>query len=582
MRTFGTIALVESLGRKQWAIACEPHVRVRMKRIFEKIPKGAHDTLMLSDTIEHAAELLWFIGRFPMKVSPLPYLKKRAAEHRERASTIEKILAAGYTPPDFAELALPPREYQRVAADLAMRTGRLLVADDLGLGKTCTAITTLVDPTNLPALVVTMTHLPTQWKGEIGRFLPGLRCHVLTKGKPYPLDGAGETGQLALPGRAGNTFPDVIISNYHKLSNWAQALAGRVNSVIFDEIQELRLPASGKYSAACHIACGAKLRVGLSATPVYNMGGEIYSVMNVLAPGELGSAAEFSREWCSGQLDEDSAPGAVRDPKALGYYLREQGLMLRRKRAEVGRELPALQRIVHTVECDEKEIDKVSKSVAELARIVLAKSGAEPFQKMRAAEEFSNTLRQATGIAKAPYVASFVKMILESGEPVVLAGWHREVYSIWLDLLKDYNPVMFTGSESPKQKEEAKAAFLRGDSKLMIMSLRSGAGLDGLQKVCRTAVIGELDWSPKVHDQFIGRLHRDGQTGPCVAYFPVADSGSDPTIIDVLGVKAAQAHGINDPDAPLVVENTADPGRVKKLAEDFLRRHGGEKGRAAA
>ena len=526
--------------------------------------------------------MLWFLDRFPMKVTPKAYLKERAAAHRERASEIEKILAAGYTPPAFAGLALPAREYQRIAAALATRTGRLLIADDLGLGKTCSAICTLEDPSNLPALVVTMTHLPRQWQSEIKRFLPSLRCHVLSKGTPYALDGGKATGaQLALPGRAGTTFPDVVISNYHKLGGWAQALAGRVNTVIFDEIQELRIPGSAKYSAARHIARDAKLRVGLSATPVYNMGGEIHAVAEILAPGELGSAAEFNREWCSGET-KDGAPGSVRDPKALGYYLREQGLMIRRTRAEVGRELPPLQRIVHEIECDEQEIEKVSTSVAELARSVLAKGGVEPFQKMRAAEEFSNALRQATGIAKAPYVATFAKMILESGEPIVLGGWHRTVYSIWLDMLKDYNPVMFTGSESPAAKEKAKQAFVRGESKVLIMSLRSGAGLDGLQHVCRTGVIGELDWSPKVHDQLIGRWFRDGQKQPCVAYFPVADSGSDPTVLDVLGLKAAQAQGINDPDAPLVVESTADPERVKRLAEDFLRRHGGEKGRGAA
>lgn len=113
MRTFGTVRLVDALGKKQWAITCEPHVRVRLKRIFEKIPKGAHDTLTLSDTVEHASELLWFLDRYPMKVPQLNYLKARAREHQERATEIERILAAGYAPPAFAELALPPREYQR-------------------------------------------------------------------------------------------------------------------------------------------------------------------------------------------------------------------------------------------------------------------------------------------------------------------------------------------------------------------------------------------------------------------------------------------------------------------------------------
>jgi hypothetical protein len=42
--------------------------------------------------------------------------------------------------------------------------------------------------------------------------------------------------------------------------------------------------------------------------------------------------------------------------------------------------------------------------------------------------DFDWKMRQATGIAKAPYVAEFVKLLLESEQKVVLFGWHRDVY----------------------------------------------------------------------------------------------------------------------------------------------------------
>src|SRR5690606_41175610 len=70
-------------------------------------------------------------------------------------------------------------------------------------------------------------------------------------------------------------FRSVIISNYHKLAGWADVLAGKVRSVVFDEVQELRIPGTGKYYAARHIAGQADFRLGLSATPIYNYGGEI-------------------------------------------------------------------------------------------------------------------------------------------------------------------------------------------------------------------------------------------------------------------------------------------------------------------
>ena len=79
-------------------------------------------------------------------------------------------------------------------------------------------------------------------------------------------------------------------------------------------------------------------------------------------------------------------------------------------------------------------------------------------------------------------MADFVRLLVESGEKVVLYGWHREVYSIWLDRLKDLNPAMYTGSESVPQKDEAKRRFVAGETFVFIISLRAGAGLDGLRK----------------------------------------------------------------------------------------------------
>jgi SNF2 family DNA or RNA helicase len=556
VRTFGTV--VHWPNAKQWAIECEPHVRVRIKRVFEQIAKGAHDVIMLADTPENAAELLWFLKRYPMKVRDLAVLKAHAKIYKDRATAIETVLAADYQPRAF-EMALPPREYQRIAADLALRTGRLLLADDVGLGKTASAICCLTDASVLPALVVTLTHLPEQWKRELARFMPGLRVHVLKTGTPY-----------VISQKHGGYFPDVVISNYHKLNGWAQALAGRVKTVVFDECQELRIPRSDKYSAAHHIASQATLKIGLSATPIYNMGGEIHSVLDVIAPSEMGTKLEFEREWCGANSHNRGAE--VKDPKALGYYLREMGLMLRRTRADVGRELPPISRIPYEVDSDPQALENVSKAVEELARVILAAGGTSPFQKLKASEELSWRLRQATGIAKAPYVAQFVRLLVEGGERVVLYGWHREVYSIWADLLKDLNPVFFTGEESVNQKQASKEAFVSGESKVLIMSLRAGAGLDGLQGVTRTVVFGELDWSPGVHEQCIGRVHRDGQGQPVTAFFLIADAGSDPVVADVLGIKAAQAKAVNDPDAPLVAQLQSDPDRIKHLAEDFMRR----------
>ena len=313
------------------------------------------------------------------------------------------------------------------------------------------------------------------------------------------------------------------------------------------------------------------MKVGLSATPIYNYGGEIYNVMTAISPGSLGTRHEFLREWCDSTMSDRPK---ISDPKAFGSYMREHGLMIRRTRSQVGRELESLTKIPHAIDANTDALSDIEDSAAELAQIILAQGEAKKGMKMMASEQLSNVLRQATGIAKAPYVADFVRMLVESDEPVMLFGWHHEVYEIWKSKLADLNPVMYTGKQSANQKEEAKQAFMSGESKVLMMSLRAGAGLDGLQHCCRTVVFGELDWSPGVHDQNAGRIHRDGQKDPVMAYFLISEFGADPIMADVLGVKRSQMQGIRDPEADLIQRSGSGDHNAKKLAEHFLKQRG--------
>jgi SNF2 family DNA or RNA helicase len=565
-RIYGSLALKGDT----WHLSAEPHVMIRMKRLFRRVDTSIVGSMTIKDSDEVSRDLLWVLERYTLVVeaADLKHLTRRSKVFDERSDAFVGILTGQLKARAFS-LAIPAREYQRIAADLALRMGGLLVADDLGLGKTATGICMLTDPRTRPALVVTLTHLPTQWQRELKKFAPSLTTHIIKKGTPYDI-GKGK-------------LPDVLITNYHKLSGWARTLGGTMRSVIFDECQELRRTDSDKARAARHIAEGALFRLGTSATPIYNYGSEFYNVLSVLRPDALGTMSEFVREWCSGSLDSHGR-AQITDPKAFGAFVRDTGLMIRRTRRDVGRELPALSKIPHYVDSDTKALDEAKSSVATLAKMILDRTGTN-FDRMKAGGELDWRMRQATGIAKGPYVAEFVKLLVEAGEKVLLYGWHHSVYKLWVDRMSpDVKVAMYTGEESVAQKEEAQRSFVKGDTQVLIMSLRAGQGIDGLQVACRTVVIGELDWSPGVLEQCIGRIHRDGQKDPVAAYYLVSDDGSDPVIADVLGLKKAQIEGVRDPMASLVEKAEAPEQGIRKLAEAVLaarkeRRHDEEETR---
>lgn len=550
----------------KWLVTCEPQVRSRARRVFPRATQTAGDVIDLTDTAEHCRELEWFLLRYPMEMSSEDAARLAAGseQHRDMEERLADLLELR-TPPERVTLAEPAREYQLIAGQACEIRGGLLLADHVGVGKTVSGIVPMAHAKNLPAAFVCEPHLARQMERALKRFVPGLQTHRIRKGTPYPLG----VRRPAL-GLSPHRLPDVFIVSYHMLRGWADQLAEIVRYVVYDECQRLRRPESRIYAACQHIARKARMCMGLSATPIYNYGAEFFYVIDCLMEGVLGSRQEFLREWCTG----DAGQERLKDPERFGAYLRREGIMLRRSRSDVGRELPKVQRVLHHVDCDQRSLDEMTDSAADLARIILAHNEQFKGQRMRAAGEFDHMMRQATGIAKARYVAAFVRLLLEAGETVIVFGWHREVYRIWAEELKEWRPLMYTGTESPAAKSLAEQEFINGERKLMFMSLRSGAGVDGLQKVCSVVVFGELDWSPGVHEQCIGRLDRDGQERPVMAYFLVADEGSDPLVAEICGIKTEQREGVVNPDAPIVERIDTGENHLHRLARAVLERRG--------
>ncbi|WP_437187795.1 DEAD/DEAH box helicase [Planctomicrobium sp. SH668] len=551
-RTYGSI----QFRGNQWELNCEPHVRMRAKQLFRKL-KENENKLCIKETIDACVDLHWFMQRYPLNISQEDWarLQQEVDGYHENIQRLDEMFDGNYVPRSF-DMAIPPRPYQSIAAEVVLGTGRLLLADELGLGKTVSAITCMSDKRALPCVVVCPPHLRIQWESEVKKFAPNLNVHVIKRTTPYELP------------RFNGRGPDVLIISDMGISGWKEILSSYCTFVVFDEVHGLRRNESEKYAAAKRIASAMPFRLGLSGTPIANYGGEMFNVMECISPGVFGSWAEFLREWCPGAATDKPI---VKNAAALGSWLKSERLMIRRTRADIGRELPQVMKILQHIDSDASALAKVNYEAGELARIILNQNNkmSSKVEQMTAMGQLSLLLRQATGISKAPYVAAFVQMLVESGERVILAGWHRQVYSIWLEKLKQFKPSMYTGSETDAQKVKEKERFLKGETPILIMSLRSGVGLDGLQAVSNTIVIGELDWTPAVIEQLIGRLHRDGQTKQVTAYYLLSESGFDPDMARILGIKKEQVDGIRD-DVQILQKNFDSGAAIRRAAQKYL------------
>jgi SNF2 family DNA or RNA helicase len=549
MRTFGALQLIE--GGSAWEISrLEPHVAIRLKQLFPRVPKQSAGPFRFPRDLMHEADLDWFLSRYPLDMSTADReaLTSGKLAFNVQQAEMERILLPDYVPPPLVGLREGHviRHYQVQAVELLRRRRSLLLGDEGGLGKTYTAGAFLCsEPGALPAAVVCDPHMQKQWRDKLTAFTT-LRVHVIKKASPYDLPEA-----------------DVYIFRISQIAGWVDIFSQDFfKAVVYDEPQSLRTgTASAKGGAAKVLSTHTNYRLGLTATPIYNYGVEMWNVMQYIDDMVLGSFADFAREW----VDHN---GRIVDPKALGTYLREQHVMLRRLKSDVGLELPKVSRIVEYVDYDAKAVQ----SIEELARKLAIRATTGSFvERGQAVRELDMMVRQATGLSKAKAVAQFVRLMVEAGESVLLMGWHRAVYDIWLEELKDLRPAMYTGSESATQKNAEKDRFMSGDTDVMIMSLRSGAGVDDLQHRCSVVVFGELDWSPGIHQQVIWRLDREGQQHPVTAFFLVSDEGSDPPIMDVLGIKSSEARQIVDPHLG-VQKVDDDTSNLQRLVERYLDR----------
>lgn len=538
-----------------WTIKAEPCVTEMAKRLFPGSARRRGEVRFTANR-RIIGDVNWLMLRYPLEIAARDQAlwAKSLEEAREhvRRRELAARMPVRCNPPEgtfCGEL----REFQKEGLSFLLNNPRTLLADEMGLGKTVQALACLAATGEFPALIVVPPHLVRNWEAEIARFLriagQPVRVHVIRGLSPKPLPEA-----------------DVYVIHYLLLRGWKQVLPELgMRTVIFDEIQELRRAGTEKYSAASLLAERCERVIGLSGTPIYNRGAEIWNVINILDFHCLGDWESFTREWCDGYGNH-----IVRDPALLGEHLRREGLILRRTKQEVLSELPPKRRLVQEIDSDDKVYRELMRPVMEMLGSLRA---LHPDAKERTLleERISAGERQATGIAKAPFVAAFVRALLDSDEKVLLFAHHHAVMDIYKKELSAYRPVFITGRETQEGKANAVELFMEGKTQLCVISLRAASGLNLQRASC--VVFGELDWSPAVHSQAEDRAHRMGQKDSILCYYLVAPQGSDRDMQDALGLKVSQFVALMGDRVPDMMEaqraQRAAKAHIARMLEDY-------------
>ncbi len=200
-----------------------------------------------------------------------------------------------------------------------------ILADDMGLGKTLQAITFIQHIVNqnpkATNLVVVPKSLVFNWIKEIEKFAPDLVALAYY-------------GPLRHQYKSELENYQVVIATYGSVrSDVTELRELDFNYVILDESQAVKNP-DALVSKAVKLL-KAKNRICMTGTPIENNTFDLYSQLDFLNPGMLGSVDYFKKDYAN-PIDKDKSEDAVKRLRKLVYPF-----ILRRTKEEVAKELPA-------------------------------------------------------------------------------------------------------------------------------------------------------------------------------------------------------------------------------------------------
>jgi len=542
-KNFGTLEYVLDKYSRTWSWKVTGSRAVTM--VSRLIPQSWYgegpNEAIIPDNFQNIQQIQWILERYPMEI-----LSKSAWRRKILKSTPKKI-----KPKKIEKLskANPGKQFkgkllnfQKEGLDFLLKSsGNALLADEMGLGKTVQTLAYIsTEKQSSPTLVIAPLVTLRNWQREIGKFMKKKSRNGRLMGHAIPSTTLIRKGKSQDIGKF-----DFYIINYELLEKRLIDLSKlNIRTLVCDEVQNLRSKSTKKYAAVKKLAAlkSIKYRIGLSGTPIYNRGSEIWPIVDILRPGLLGSFKEFCEYFC---YVNDKGKAIVLENKRES--LREElcrHVMLRRKKSDVLKELKDKVRYKEFIDSDStyynKELDKIWKKLETEQR-----EAQTAFDKSASFHRAIQSERQAAGVAKLPHVINFVKNIMEIDESVVVFCHHRAIHDLLHNSLSEFNPASIIGGQSDNKRQLQIDMFQEGKTKLMIAGLRAGNLGINLTRA-KYVIFAELDWSPAIHRQAEDRLHRIGQKNTVFAYYLIGNGTLDDHVAKILVDKSYEIDSIMD------------------------------------
>jgi len=448
--------------------------------------------------------------------------KSQLTQLRQRLKNFSGII--GTSIPSCVQAELRP--YQKEGFDFLCHLHRLklggVLADDMGLGKTLQTLAWLAwlretsAPNQKPALVICPASVLHNWRREANRFTPHLKVLVLESGS------ARHNLRKQIPQH------DIIVTNYALLRRDLEALQKfSFLAVVLDEAQFIKNPEAQITQSVKQL--NADQRLALTGTPLENRLLDLWSIVDFVEPGYLGTQAGFNEKYDPKGADAEFNQRIAR--RSLASKLRP--ILTRRLKQQVAKDLP--DRIEQRRDCDLGE-DQRKLYLAELRRSreqvmkAVAEKGIQR-SKLHVLAALTR-LRQICCHPKlvgSDSASGKTETLFELLEPLIAEGQKVLLFSQFVQMLtlleneckaRQIPTHVLTGET--KNRQEIVNNFQNDpNASVFLLSLRAaGTGLN--LTTASYVILYDPWWNPAVEAQAIDRSHRIGQTQTVNAYRLIA------------------------------------------------------------
>ncbi len=422
----------------------------------------------------------------------------------------------------------------------------VLLADDMGLGKTIQVLSFLAwlrergHSNGGPLLVVAPTSLLANWQEEHDKHLeaPGLGELEKVYGRDLRHLRRGKGDETTAGGELLDTQAirdsDWVLTTYETLRDYQFSFAKvHFSCVVFDETQQAKNPASRKTAALKTL--NAEFALALTGTPVENAMSDLWSIMDIVAPGYLGALKDFTKRYPTND-EKALAELANRLLEPQGDPNGEQlpALVLRRMKSDVAKELPEKKEILLDGLMPHKQMEQYDRVLGQV------KGGGMPM--LRALHDFRSISlhpvdpsSRSDGDDKA-YIEDSARLIetikilrevKELSEKALVFVSSRKMQAALAEIIETLfemtGPVDCINGDTPQARRQPKVDEFTESQGFNVLILSPRAAGVGLNIVAATRVI-HLDrwWNPAVEDQCTDRAYRIGQEKNVYVYLPLA------------------------------------------------------------